>query len=444
MYVKPVCLSEEKQKDRLVAVHCCGNQRHRHGWHDRLVVILWACVFLGPVDLREGVSQDLVLTTGTIEEAQLIAVERDGVLFQTKDGQRRVPRDEIVCWGSLSEPRGGEWLCLLNGSLIAGRWLGLDNGCLVWRNDYLGEFSLPIDQVAGMIFRLPSSLIEKDLLFSQISDRTKGGYLLLANGDQLDGALLRREEDGDLVVTTRFGERRFSVEQLRAVSFQRISMATQGPIDCAVGLKDGSRIIVNKTGESEPGLGGHLAVSSGQRDIQGILAKLLETRVESVCFYQPFGYVVYLSDLTPETFIAVPFLEYIRPIRMDRNALGGWLRTGEGIFLKGVGTYSACRVRYKLEGRFQRFAAELAIDACTRGKGSVMCHVLVDGERKVSVGPIRGGDHPVPVVVDVTGAVSLDLVVEFGERADEQDYINWFNARLIRPTAPPAVEKTSN
>lgn len=443
--VKPIWCPEEERKDRDIAGPCRGGRRPRHIWLFRVVVTLWACGYFGVAGLSKCASQELLLTTGTIDDAKLMAVQGDSVLFQTKEGERRIPRDEIVCWGVLCEPRGGEWLCLNNGSLIAGKWLGLANGRLTWRNDYLGEFSVTVDQVAGMIFRLPSSFIEKDLLIAQILDRTKGGYLLLANGDQLDGALLRRQDNGDLLVTTRFGERTFSVEQLRGVSLRRVSAATQGPIDCAVGLKDGSRIIICKfTRGTEDPASKDLAPALGDREIQGVLSNLLQNRIEDICFYQPFGNVVYLSDLAPETFIAVPFLEYVRPLKMDRNALGGWLRTEEGAFLKGIGTYSACRVRYNLQGRFSRFAAEVAIDACTQGKGSVNCHVLVDGERKVSVGPIRGGNRPVPVVVDVTGAASLDLVVDFGERADEQDYVNWLNARLIPATTSLTQEKHGN
>ena len=36
------------------------------------------------------------------------------------------------------------------------------------------------------------------------------------------------------------------------------------------------------------------------------------------------------------------------------------------------------------------------------------------------------------VSVDVTGAKTLELLVDYADRADQQDHANWLDARLVR------------
>ncbi|MGQ9563428.1 MAG: NPCBM/NEW2 domain-containing protein [Thermogutta sp.] len=376
--------------------------------------------------------QQLVLTSNRIESAQLKHIKSGLVVFRTEQGELQVPLTEIVYWGSLCEPARREWLCLRNGSLVSGNWLGMENSQLIWHNDYLGDFQVAVSRVAGIVFQLPGLFPEKDLLFDKVLQGWATGFVLLANGDQLDARLLNREKNGDVIIATRFGEQTFSSGQIRAVSFPIGSSLESESITFAVGLKDGSRIMVtNLEARPAPSASIPSAAPSADQGEQDAVRRLIAEQCEYVCFLQNLAGVVYLSDLTPETFIAVPFLEYVRGYRRDRNVLGGWLRDKNGSYLKGLGTYSACRIRYALEGQFSQFAAEIAIDACAERKGSVICHVLVDGQRKATAGPIRGQDQSFPIVVDVSGATQLDLVVDFGEWADECDYTNWLNARLI-------------
>jgi hypothetical protein len=80
----------------------------------------------------------------------------------------------------------------------------------------------------------------------------------------------------------------------------------------------------------------------------------------------------------------------------------------------------------------QRFAAELAIDDSTAGGGSVQFRVLVDGREKFASPILRGGDPPVPVSVDLTGAKKLELLVDYADRADVLDHADWLDARLLK------------
>jgi hypothetical protein len=81
-------------------------------------------------------------------------------------------------------------------------------------------------------------------------------------------------------------------------------------------------------------------------------------------------------------------------------------------------------------GAPKRFQADLGIDDSTNGQGSVQFRVLVDGEEKFVSPIVRGGKPPVPVSIDITGAKTLELVVDYADRADVLDHADWLNARL--------------
>ena len=107
------------------------------------------------------------------------------------------------------------------------------------------------------------------------------------------------------------------------------------------------------------------------------------------------------------------------------------MRAGDRLYAKGIGMHSAARLTYRLEKPYRRFAAELAIDAATAGRGSVTFRVFADREQKYASDVIRGGQAPVPISVDIRGAKQVSLVVDFAERGDEQDHADWLNARFV-------------
>jgi hypothetical protein len=44
---------------------------------------------------------------------------------------------------------------------------------------------------------------------------------------------------------------------------------------------------------------------------------------------------------------------------------------------------------------------------------------------------IRGGEKPVPVEVEVSGAQRLTILVDHGDHGDSQDHVDLLNARVI-------------
>jgi hypothetical protein len=144
------------------------------------------------------------------------------------------------------------------------------------------------------------------------------------------------------------------------------------------------------------------------------------------------GRAVYLSDVRPDEYRFLPYLETKWPYRTDRNVTGGQLRCGGRLYLKGLGVHSAARLSYRLDRPWRRFQGELGIDDSTGGLGSVGFRVFVDGKQKYSSPPVRGGMPPQAVSIDLAGAKKLDLVVDYGEAGDVLDHADWLDARLVK------------
>ena len=81
--------------------------------------------------------------------------------------------------------------------------------------------------------------------------------------------------------------------------------------------------------------------------------------------------------------------------------------------------------------------ADLALDDSAGTRGSVIYRVFLEREagdwQSAYESPIvRGGEPPLPLSLDVTGALRLALIVDFADRGDELDHANWLNARLVK------------
>ncbi len=146
--------------------------------------------------------------------------------------------------------------------------------------------------------------------------------------------------------------------------------------------------------------------------------------------------VVYLSDLSAD-YKHIPFTTLEWPLGIDRNVLGGRLRSGEKVFLRGLGMHSASRAAFELTGKEQRLEAEFALDDSAKARGSIVGKVLLEHETgkwtTAWESPIlHGRDTPVRFSVPLTGARRLALLVEFADHGDEWDHANWLNTRLVK------------
>jgi alpha-galactosidase len=143
-----------------------------------------------------------------------------------------------------------------------------------------------------------------------------------------------------------------------------------------------------------------------------------------------------LSDIEAADYRHVPYLKIEWPFKQDRSVLGNPLVVGRKRYLTGIGMHSASRLTYRLDGKYRRFDAAVAVDDSAGQRGSVTFGVYVLRDRawqevfKSSV--IRGGDPPTPISVDVNGADGLTITVDYADRGDELDRADWLDARLTK------------
>lgn len=378
-----------------------------------------------PASPQRPDAQRVVLVDGPAFEAGLVAADRQWQLtFRDPDGNRRLPAQDLVRFGMWRELARGPLVLLADGSLLAAEVLSVNSQHVVldWRLG--GEIKVARELVRAVALQPPAERLRREeLLDALLEAPARADQLLLVNGDQGEGTL-ESLADRKLRFFATLGPIELELGRVRALVLHPELRPSIVPpsLRAVAGFRDGSRLVVET-----------LRIEQGHLEAITLGGLAVRTPAEALVALQPLGgRVTYLSDLMPAEYRHVPYLNLSWPFRRDRNVRGGWLRAGGRLYLKGLGVHSAARLTYRLEPPCRRFEAELAIDDHTAGRGSVGFRVFVDGQPRYTSPPVRGGQAPLPVAVDLTGAKRLDLVVDFGEGADVLDDADWLDARLVR------------
>lgn len=374
---------------------------------------------------------------------------------------RIVSPRELVAWGEYADVERGPQMVLADGSVLVADLLALEGpnftigdasglGRVLWN-----ESSLPLDQVWGILLQPAADPLARDRMVRQILDyRGAEDQLLLVGGATVGGTLAAvplagrfLPDEGPPPAEVFEISRRGDAEPLTVAAAKVAALLLAAPLApsrkplepyLVVGFRDGSLLNVasvrTAADKVEFTLVGGGKVSAPLADWDDP-AKTLWDRVTLVESRQPR--VVFLSDLEPLGYKQIPFLSVERPYGKDQNVLGGRLRSGGKIALKGLGMPSASRLAYDLDDSFHRFAAEIALDDQAGLRGSVVVKVLLEAEpgkwQTAYESPIlRGGDAPVPISLPLNNARRLALLVEFADRGDVLDYANLLHARLMK------------
>jgi hypothetical protein len=140
----------------------------------------------------------------------------------------------------------------------------------------------------------------------------------------------------------------------------------------------------------------------------------------------------FLSDIEPANYEFTPWAATRWPYRKDRSAANRPLRVGGQVFDRGIGMHSRSVLTYTLDGSWRQFAATVGIDDAVGSRGNVVFRLRLDGREAFDSGPVTGRDEPRTVLLELNGAKTLQLEVDFGEELDVGDQANWCSARLIK------------
>ena len=368
--------------------------------------------------------------------ARLRAISADGMVsWELPSGElKKLPLGDLCWWGEWAEARPQTQLVLVDGSLIVAEVIGIDKEPLAIDWSIGGELKLPLEWVGGILFAPPVDRQQADAMRFRMrresgapaNKSSDADRLVLLNGDELAGEILALDES-TVKIRAAAGEVSVAKEKIATAAFNPSLAAKPNPADARlwIGFSDGSRV-----------LAASLVIERETAKIKLAAGPSIGVPAAKIIAVQPLaGHTTYLSDLKPAGYQHIPFLDLKWPYQTDRNVLGSQLRAGGRLAIKGLGMHSAARLNYDLDKPYRTFAAEVAIDDQTAGRGSALFRVYTDDgsgqwQLKYESPIVRGGAAPVPISVELAGVKRLSLLVDFADHGDEQAHAGWLNARL--------------
>jgi len=111
------------------------------------------------------------------------------------------------------------------------------------------------------------------------------------------------------------------------------------------------------------------------------------------------------------------------------------LTLGGTVFAHGVGTHAVGRLVIDLHGAATRFESMVGVDDEVKQMGTVQFFVLVDGRIAAQTDVMKGGEKPMLLTADLTGAKRLVLYVADANDDILFDHADWAGARLMLAAA---------
>lgn len=425
------------------------------------LVSLCALCLGGSLLLEQGAASDATAQLLTIDsvgfDATLQAVDADGnVVFQvatpgvesseagspTSIERRSVSIDELVRWGHPAPRKAQPWVVLADGSLLVASadWSGgasvrTEDEAVVVLTEAFDEVQLPRKAVRGIVFDQRRHDDDRREL-EQIARDFRGNRdaILLTNEDRVAGDVVAIAK-GSLTLRVSGSEVKLPISRVRGVWFaappvgvRKAPGARSSSGNVAIGLRDGTMLYAQAMNGRDDRVS--LALTNAIK-FEGL-------RIDDIAFLQTLNSTrfVYLSDLESVEFRHIPYLTLDWPWKRDRAVIGRPIAAHGATYLKGIGMHSASRLTYRLDDKFRRFEASIAIDDSAGVRGSVAFGVYLLREGKWNEAflseVVRGGEPPRPVSLDVRGAQGMTLVVDYADRGDELDRADWLDARLVR------------
>jgi hypothetical protein len=140
----------------------------------------------------------------------------------------------------------------------------------------------------------------------------------------------------------------------------------------------------------------------------------------------------YLSELDPAVLEETGAFGVVWPYKRDRNLDDSPLRLGGVRYERGLVVHSQAHLGWTLNGAYTRLRALVGIADLVGDQGDCAASLLVDGKVVWSKDNVRGGEKPVAIDLDLTGAKKLELKVEYGARYDIADHFALADAYLIK------------
>src|SRR5258708_29082068 len=154
--------------------------------------VLVCFALLRPLDAEEAEAPQAIVAEGPAFSGQFMAADGPTWKFRFTDAAtvREIAAGDLVVWGAFVEPHDPLQIILAGGGLIVADSVKIDKDQLHAQSQVFGSLTLPLEVIAGVIFRPPFGRSAGDQLLTRISTSTgQTDRVLLDNGDELTGTI---------------------------------------------------------------------------------------------------------------------------------------------------------------------------------------------------------------------------------------------------------------
>ena len=285
------------------------------------------------------------------------------------------------------------------------------------------KLRIPLTRVRGILFAVPRSSREQIARERAIlQHRLKTDVLVLNNGDRISTVF--QSLDSSTVKSKGGGKTKREAVIAIAFNPQYLEFPQRKGIGVLLELTDGSRLTAVR-----------VSCAGGDTiQINAAFGGTLQLPVAAVKSMRILGgRAVSLSDLKPASYQFTPYLDGRWNYTRDRPVTAGRLLLRGRVYAKGLGMHSASRLTFDISGKDLHFMTTVGIDDASGGKGSVIVAVELDGKRVFKSKLLTGRDPPLRIgPLSLSGKKQITLIVEFGERADVLDFVNWCDAVFVK------------
>jgi hypothetical protein len=359
---------------------------------------------------------------------QTLGPER--VVVQTADGPVEFPASDLMSLKPVQPPEAAEagpvLVELADGSRLSVNDVAID-GKQVKLLRPGGDLQTLIEQVNSIRF-VPASAEFDTVWSAAVADPAAADRLVLKKKDGFDFLPGVVRDMNALAL-------QFDVSGVRPVKRERVAGLVfyrakgQEPPKAAGLVKD-------RSGSTWAATRLELQGDRLRLEVAGQPHELPWSDVQSIDFSA--GKILHLGS--PETKEWAPFLGAAADLgalaalyepRVDTSFDGGALLLGGKEYRQGLALHSRSRVTYRLADGARRFQATAGIDDRHSPRGNVRLQIRADA-RLLFDEPIRGGEQPKPLDLDVSGARRLEILVDYGEGGDLSDHLNLCEARVTQ------------
>ncbi len=371
---------------------------------------------------------------GDTHKGQLQQLNFSTLKLKTSDGQTEIPVSELleVRFQITTRPEKNDLaqVVLVDQSRIGCVKIAAASQNVVLESPSLGSFTIPRSSVASIRFSIIDTHVHN--AWRDLCERTLKKDLLVirkkhAEGDILDHLSGVTGDINDQSINFLLGEDDISINRNKVfgIIYRTRKSETDEPT-CLVRLV-GSDVIQTS------------AVTSDGKQLRATLTTGADIsipidKLQSLDFSR--GKVLHLSQIKPREVRFTPMFDYIPGLfdyRRDCNLSdGGPLQLGNETYARGLAIHSKTYLRYRIGRDYRRFQAIMGIDNAVAHKGGDV-HVVISGDgKKLLETDVRGVDKPVPIDLDISGVLNLEILVDFGGDLDIADHLDLADAKVIK------------